>query len=115
MLADRGAIATPTRQEHEEDQKTNHAGTTPGTKPVGSKRYREIKLGLDVHVETIVVVGILENSSPQPAQKFTPEKFVAWVKNQMDLAEEVHSCYEAGPFGYVLHRQLVAWGIRVRT
>ena len=24
----------------------------------------------------------------------------------------MHSCYEAGPFGYVLHRQLTALGIR---
>jgi transposase len=81
-------------------------------KPAGSERYRQIKLGLDVHAETIVVVRILENSTPQPAQSFTPEKFLAWAKSQLAQASEVHSCYEAGPFGYVLHRQLVALGIR---
>ncbi|MGH8035818.1 MAG: transposase, partial [Lysobacterales bacterium] len=30
---------------------------------------------------------------------------------QVPLAEAVHSCYEAGPFGYGLHRQLEAMGI----
>ena len=81
-------------------------------KPAGSERYRQIKLGLDVHADTIVVVRILENSTPQPAQKFTPEKFLAWAKSQLGQADEVHSCYEAGPFGYVLHRQLMELGIR---
>ena len=38
-------------------------------KPAGSERYRQIKLGLDVHADTIVVVRILENSTPQPAQE----------------------------------------------
>jgi transposase len=70
-----------------------------------------LKLGLDVHADTIVVVRILDQSGPQPAQKFTPAKFLAWVKKQVALAEAVHSCYEAGPFGYGLHRELVALGI----
>ncbi len=30
----------------------------------------------------------------------------------MEKAEEVHSCYEAGPFGYGLHRKLEAMGVR---
>jgi len=70
-----------------------------------------LKLGLDVHADTIVVVRILDQSGPQPAQKFTPAKFMEWVKKQGRLAEAVHSCYEAGPFGYGLHRQLMALGI----
>jgi len=71
-----------------------------------------IKLGLDVHADTIVVVRIIEHSGPQPAQKFTPAKFMAWVKTQRVLAAAVHSCYEAGPFGYGLHRELLALGIQ---
>jgi transposase len=78
---------------------------------VASTKLKTLKLGLDVHAETIVVVRILDQSSPQPAQKFTPAKFLEWVKKQVGLAEAVHSCYEAGPFGYGLHRQLVALGI----
>jgi transposase len=77
-----------------------------------SKKHQTIKLGLDVHADTIVVVRILDHSAPQPAQKFAPGKFLEWVKSQLALAEEVHSCYEAGPFGYGLHRDLVELGVK---
>src|SRR5205823_13565188 len=76
-----------------------------------SKQMETIKLGLDVHAESIVVVRILDHSAPQPAQKFTPGKFKEWVKTQLSLAGAVHSCYEAGPFGYVLDRYLIKLGI----
>jgi transposase len=77
-----------------------------------SKRYPSLKLGLDVHADTIVVVRILDHGAPQPAQSFHPAKFLDWVKTQLPLAEVVHSCYEAGPFGFVLHRALLALGVR---
>lgn len=77
-----------------------------------STKLQTLKLGLDVHADSIVVVRILDHSGPQPAQKFTPTKFLAWIKTQLPLAEAVHSCYEAGPFGYGLHRALVALGVR---
>ena len=77
---------------------------------VASQKLQTLKLGLDVHADSIVVVRILENSAPQPAQKFTPAKFLTWIKTQLPLAEQVHSCYEAGPFGYGLHRDLVGAG-----
>jgi transposase len=77
-----------------------------------SKAHQTIKLGLDVHADSIVVVRILDHSAPQPAQRFTPVKFLAWVKTQLHLAEVVHSCYEAGPFGYGLHRELIALGVQ---
>lgn len=79
---------------------------------VASKKHQTIKLGLDVHADSIVVVRILDQSGPQPAQKFTPKKFIEWVQTQLVLAEEVHSCYEAGPFGYGLHRDLLKLGVR---
>jgi len=71
-----------------------------------------IKLGLDVHADTIVVVRSLDQSAPQPAQKFTPAKFSQWIKTQLAQGQEVHSCYEAGPFGYTLHRQLLQLGVK---
>ncbi len=80
---------------------------------VASKKHQTIKLGLDVHADTIVVVRLLDHSAPQPAQKFTPAKFLDWVKTQVELAGAVHSCYEAGPFGYGLHRDLV--GLKVQN
>lgn len=77
-----------------------------------SKPNQTIKLGLDVHADTIVVVRILDHSTPQPAQKFTPAKFIAWVQSQVKLAGTVHSCYEAGPFGYGLHRDWAKLGVQ---
>ena len=80
--------------------------------PVASKSHQSIKLGLDVHADSIVVVRLLDHSAPQPAQRFTWAKFRAWIKPQLALADAVHSCYEAGPFGYGLHRELVALGVQ---
>ena len=77
-----------------------------------SNKPQTLKLGLDVHADTIVVVRILDNSAPQPAQKFTPAKFLDWIKTQLPLAEQVHTCYEAGPFGYGLHRALIRLGVK---
>jgi transposase len=77
-----------------------------------STKLATLKLGLDIHAESIVVVRILDHSAPQPAQKFTPAKFRDWVKSQLPLAQQVHSCYEAGPFGYGLHRELVKMGVQ---
>ncbi len=34
-----------------------------------------------------------------------------FVAKQQDLAREVHTCYEAGAFGYHLHRKLEALGV----
>jgi transposase len=69
-------------------------------------------LGIDVHADSYRVVRQVDNATPQPAQKFTPAGFLAWAAKQLQLAEEVHSCYEAGPFGYSLHRQLLEMGVR---
>ena len=33
-----------------------------------------------------------------------------WVAKQLILAEKVYTCYEAGPFGYTLHRKLEKMG-----
>ena len=77
----------------------------------GPRLYRTIKLGLDVHADRYVVVRQIDGGVPQPAQGFTPAQFLSWAAKQKELAEEVYCCYEAGPFGYTLHRQLLALGI----
>jgi transposase len=76
------------------------------------KPHRQIKLGVDVHWRQYVVVRQIDGASPQPPQRFTPEEFVAWAKKQTQLADAVHCCYEAGPFGFVLHKRLVALGVK---
>lgn len=86
--------------------------TSTATAPQGVKSYRLIKLGVDAHWQQYVVVRQIDGASPQPPQRFTPEEFVAWAKKQIKLADEVHCCYEAGPFGFVLHKRLVALGVK---
>jgi transposase len=75
------------------------------------KPHRVIKLGIDVHLERYVVVRQFDGSAPQPAQRFSPAEFLQWAAKQSELAERVYSCYEAGPFGYRLHRQLSGMGV----
>jgi len=100
--------ATPTNDMN----KQNLNNSEVRAEQAASKAYQTIKLGLDVHADSIVVVRLLDHSAPQPAQKFTPAKFLPWVKTQLAQAQAVHSCYEAGPFGYVLHRDLVKLGVQ---
>ena len=108
MLAGERKGATPTNCMNQQNLNTSEVHA----EQAASKKYQTIKLGLDVHADTIVVVRLLDQSAPQSAQKFTPAKFLAWVKTQLALAEAVHNCYEAGPFGYVLHRELVKLGVQ---
>jgi transposase len=91
--------------------KTNtntHKSTTAQT----TLKAKCIKLGIDVHADSYRVVRQIDHATPQPAQKFTPQDFLVWARKQLDQAEVVHSCYEAGPFGYGLHRALSAMGIQ---
>lgn len=90
--------------------KTTDTHTMETTSQNGVKAKR-IKLGIDVHADSYRVVRQIDGATPQPAQKFTPQGFLLWAQKQLDQAEAVSSCYEAGPFGYGLHRALVALGI----
>ena len=76
------------------------------------KSIQKINLGIDVHADSYVVVRQVDGQAPQPAQRFKPEEFMKWVSKQAHMAEAVYSCYEAGPFGYVLERELQALGIQ---
>lgn len=54
---------------------------------------------------------IIDNAGPEPAQRFRPDDFLAWVRKQCALARQVFSCYQAGAGGFVLHRQLSQLGV----
>ena len=82
------------------------------SKPQSQPQYQQLKLAMDVHAATIVVVRMLDGAKPQPPQTFKPAAYLAWVQKQQSLAKEVISCYEAGPTGFWLHRQLTALGVR---
>ncbi len=90
------------------------ASVTPArtSSPVSSaggraRAHRLIKLGIDVHLERYVVVRQMDGGAPQPPQRFSPAQFLEWARKQTELADQVYSCYEAGPFGYSLHRKLI--------
>lgn len=91
--------------------KTNSQNVTANS---ASAKVEAIKLGLDVHAANIVVVAQLDGCPPQPAQRIGSERFVAWVKQLREKhpGATFHACYEAGPCGYWLHRELVALGVK---
>ena len=70
-----------------------------------------IKLGVDTHKHSYTVCRMIDNGLPQPPQNMAPEAFVAFVKKQKKLAHRIVVAYEAGPFGFHLHRQLTAQGV----
>jgi transposase len=69
-----------------------------------------IKLGLDVHARQITVCRQLDDSTPQPPQRFEQPRLLAWIKAQLQTGARCYTCYEAGPLGYTLHRELTALG-----
>ena len=98
--------------------KTNHNNSQGRGEQVSAMKANQInpapsgiKLGIDVHASSYVVVRQVDGQNPQPPQKFTPTEFLDWARSQLTLAGAVHSCYEAGAFGYGLHRQLMALGV----
>lgn len=93
-------------------KKTNTDTHTNRNQAQAARRFTQIKLGVDVHADSYRVVRQIDSATPQPAQKMSPEEFLLFAGRQLTLAQEVHCCYEAGPFGYGLHRQLLALGVR---
>ena len=81
-------------------------GSSAPSSASGPPQHQVIKLGIDVHLDRYVVVRQIEGGAPQPPQRFSPAQFLDWAKKQTALAQQVYSCYEAGPFGYSLHRKL---------
>ena len=72
-------------------------------------------VGLDVHKKTIAV-AVASNATPRNGAEYRGEilnepgavrKLCDRLKREVD---ELHFCYEAGPCGYELHRQLLALG-----
>jgi transposase len=95
----------------------NNIVSTPAvaaTQPVNhlqpQPHCRTLKLALDVHLKQHVVAMQYDGECPKPPQRFTPKDFLAWVQKQVAQGWQIVSCYEAGPFGYGLHRQLAALG-----
>src|SRR3954463_8543087 len=72
-----------------------------------------IKIAIDMHQKSYRVVRQLDYTSPQPAQRFEPAKFIPWLAKQIAQAERVVVCYEAGCFGYEPARRMQSLGAEV--
>ncbi len=107
MLAGERFGATPANMNTKQKLNTSEARA----EQAASKKYQSIKLGIDWHADQYRVVRIIDGAGPEPAQRFMPTAFLGWAKKQLGLAERVYSCYEAGPGGFVLHRQLTELGV----
>lgn len=88
----------------------NNPVTQQSTQAV--KKVGVIKLAIDVHAAKFKVSRQLGDLPLQPPQSFTPGDFVTFAEKQLNLAEVVYSCYEAGPTGFWLHRRLTEMGVR---
>lgn len=75
------------------------------------KRYGVVKVAQDVHAHFTVSCLQEEGQQPKAARKRDPQMHLAWMKELVARSQKVHSCYEAGPTGFALHRQLVARGV----
>ncbi|NBS67201.1 MAG: hypothetical protein EBT33_23225, partial [Betaproteobacteria bacterium] len=76
-----------------------------------------VKIGQDLHATQVTVVVQLDGSVPRPAQVIPIDAYRDWVKalQVQHPRAKFHSCYEAGPCGYGLHRDLVAMGVENRV
>ena len=70
-----------------------------------------VKLGLDVHAADVVVCRQDEGLLPKPARRMRWAQCLEWVQELVQSGAQVHSCYEAGPCGYGLHRALEKLGV----
>jgi len=81
------------------------------SKGPASPKANLIKLAADVHKRQYKICRQIGDQNIQPAQSFDPEEAVAWALKQLEAAERVVFCYEAGPFGYQLARTLGSGGV----
>lgn len=83
----------------------------PPSQIPASTKTELIKLAADVHKRQYKLCRQLDGQNIQPAQSFEPEEAIEWALQQLEEAERVVFCYEAGPLGYQLARRLQAGGV----
>jgi transposase len=93
--------------------KTNNSLNTSEVRAeqVTNAQYEAVYLGVDLHKESISVTRIIDQSTPQPAQRFIWETFWRFIEKQKSLAKKVYVVYEAGAFGFWVCRRLKSMGL----
>ncbi len=77
-----------------------------------SKRAGRIKIGIDMHQRNYRVVRQIDQSNPEPAQRFARVGFSLWLGKQLGMAEEVVVCYEGAALGMSRRAGCKRWGRR---
>jgi transposase len=67
-----------------------------------------VKLGLDVHADSVMMCRQDGDTVPKPPRAMDYDALVELGTSLVASGAKVHSCYEAGPCGYSLHRRLTA-------
>lgn len=76
-------------------------------------QYRFTHLGMDVHRDSISVAVLAPDAeTPEVDKVFNDEDSVRRLVRRLGDPTGLRACYEAGPTGYGLHRQLVSLGVR---
>jgi transposase len=70
-----------------------------------------LKVAMDVHLELYVIAIQEDGTHPKPVQRLKPADFLRWIDKQLERGFHIVTCYEAGPLGYGLHRQLTTRGV----
>jgi transposase len=73
-------------------------------------KAEDFKLGIDLHADNAVVCIQADGAVPQRPQRMTPTQLVELVRGLIAGGRRVYACYESGPCGYGLYRELLAAG-----
>jgi len=79
--------------------------------PTTTQKVNLIKLSADVHKRDFKVCRQIGDQNIQPAQTLEPQEAFQWAVKQLQLAQRVVFCYEAGFSGFSLARRLQAEGV----
>lgn len=82
----------------------------PLPRPVFDPARPALKLGLDVHLESIMAVSQKDHASLKAPRQFTREQLVTQVKLWVAEGLQIFCVQESCGFGFTLHRELVAAG-----
>lgn len=90
--------------------KTNQTNVTKLLGRLVETKAETIKLGMDLHARDVVVGVQLDGARVQRPQKLTVPELLTVARGLVAAGRKVYACYEAGPCGYTLHRELLAAG-----
>ena len=91
--------------------KTNQTNVTKLLHRLLETKAEVLKLGMDLHARDVVVCVQLDGALPQRPQKMTPAELLTLARGLIAAGRKVYACYESGPCGYGLHRELLAAGV----